>query len=552
MTLVEPDKQPLGDGSDHYGEAVRQIAKAARQIAAGTTKAVGSTAAAQIAAGTAAGGPWGAVLSAAWSLRHTLFKVLVCVCLSLLVLVTLIVSLPGVFINGVLGLDRTEPAEGETLMDVYSELSEMVSVTVDNGYNASLARVEQIIADGGYDYELSIGATIDYAQGSEGFDVSYILAAYSASLKQQGVSAVDMTAKLNKVSAEMFPVTYEEKKQEHIVPMSYQTYRSVNVTVVTGRTQIGAVNGVPRYRYDTEEKIFYLPDGSASSAEEITVPAYSGVTVDVPVYAGSSITGTRQETYYEPNGDQTLTPETETIRYVECTIYPFDQTVIASAFGIDLDAEYEPFTITYGAAILNMASALNRTLFGTAIAGQAVPLTDAELIAFVNRQSCNATRKHILTTALSLVGKVPYFWGGKSGSGWNAEWNTPKLVTAIGSSSTGSILPYGLDCSGFSRWVYLTAMDVSIGVNCDGQYPNTYAITTDELLPGDLGFLADDDGWGHVLIFAGYSEEGKRMWVHSTWGSGVVLNTPSYENELSLRRLVNVDYDTPAPLIPKS
>ena len=49
-----------------------------------------------------------------------------------------------------------------------------------------------------------------------------------------------------------------------------------------------------------------------------------------------------------------------------------------------------------------------------------VPLTDAELIAFVNAQNCSPMRKHIITTALSLVGKVPYFWGGKSAPGWNA------------------------------------------------------------------------------------------------------------------------------------
>ena len=41
----------------------------------------------------------------------------------------------------------------------------------------------------------------------------------------------------------------------------------------------------------------------------------------------------------------------------------------------------------------------------------------------------------------------------------------------------------------------------------------------------------DDDGggWNHVLIFAGYGENGERMWVHSSGGEGVIFNTPSYE-----------------------
>ncbi len=564
--MAEPDKQQIGDGSDNYGQAAGQMAKAARQAgqetakqaaakgaeatanaAAATVKASveGGKAAAEIAAGTAAGGPWGAILSAAWAMRHTLFKILVCICLFLLFLIVMIVSLPSIVSNSIFGLDGTPPVEGASLQGTYSELSEVVSDVVDAGYDTSLARVEQIIEEGGYDYDLSMDALINYAQSSAGFDVSYILAAYSASLQQQGVSKDDMVAKLNAVSGDMFPVTYEEKEQERIVPVTYSTYRSVSVTVVTGRTQTGTINGVPRYRYTTANRTYYLPDGSETSDTEITVPAYSEVTVDIPIYSGGSITGTRQATYFEANGEETLTPTTEIIKYVECTIHPFDNTVIASAFGIDMNAIYPQFNVTYGEAIQNMANALKMTLYGTLGSGQMVPLTDAELIAFVNRQECSPMRKHILTTALSLVGKVPYFWGGKSGPGWNDEWNTPKLVTAAGSPSTGTIRPYGLDCSGFSTWVFTTAVGVNIGAGCNGQYPNTYAVSASELLPGDLGFLADDDGWGHVLIFAGYGENGERMWVHSSGGSGVILNTPSYEGSLSYRRLSIVDYDAP-------
>ena len=101
--------------------------------------------------------------------------------------------------------------------------------------------------------------------------------------------------------------------------------------------------------------------------------------------------------------------QTEIIKFVECTVHPFDQSVIMDAFGIDPNATYDQFGIPYSEAIQNMANALKQTLYGSVGNGQSVPLTDAELIAFVNRQNCNATRKHILSTALSLVGKVPTF-----------------------------------------------------------------------------------------------------------------------------------------------
>lgn len=569
--MAEPSKQQIGDGSDNYGQAAGQMAKAARQAgqeavkqtaakgaeqaanaAAATVKASveGGKAAAEIAAGTAAGGPWGAVLSAAWSMRHTLFKVLVCLCLSLLFLIVMVVSLPSIVFNSILGLDGNKPAENVTPTAVYTEMAGAVSDVVDDGYNQALARVEQIISDGGYDYDSSMDALINYAQSSSGYDVSYILAAYSASMQQQNTKKDDMISKLSGVAGNMFPVTSEEKQKEIVIPVTYYTYKPVTLKVVTKKVKTGTVNGVAQYRYETAEKTYYLQDEAHTSEQPVEIDAFKSVEVTLPVYSGGTITGTKTETYYQANGRETVSPTTETIKYVECTIHSFDNTVIATAFGIDLNAPYEQFGITYGEAIQKMATALKMTLYGTAGNGQAVPLTDAELIAFVNRQNCNATRKHILTTALSLVGKVPYFWGGKSPPGWNDEWNTPKLVTAAGSATSGTIRPYGLDCSGFSSWVFNTAVGVEIGAGCNGQYPNTYAVPASELLPGDLGFLADDDGWGHVLIFAGYGENGERMWVHSSGGEGVILNTPSYEGRLSYRRLSIVDYDAPVSSSP--
>ena len=486
-------------------------------------------------------------LNVAQTGSSTLFKILVCICLFFLVIIVLIVSLPSVVTNSVFGLDGSmvDMENPTTLLESYNHLAADISAVVEEGYDAALAKVEQIIEDGGYDYDLSMDALINYAQGSAGYDVSYILAAYSASLQQRNTGKEDMLAKLRSVADSMFPVAFVEKESEQIVPFTYATYRPVTVTVVTSKTQTGTINGVPQYRYTTARRTYYEPDETITTSEPVNVAAYTPVVVSVPIYSGGRITGTRSETYYEQDGNETLTPETEVVKYVECTIQPFDNSVIIRAFGIDPSATYDQFKITYGEAIQKMANALKMTLYGTLGNGQMVPLTDAELIAFVNAQSCSPMRKHILTTALSLVGKVPYFWGGKSAPGWNDAWNTPRLVTSAGSPTTGTIRPFGLDCSGFTTWVFNTAVGVEIGAGCNGQYPNTYGISAAELLPGDLGFLADDDGWGHVLIFAGYDAEGTRMWVHSSGGIGVILNTPSYEGRLSYRRLSIVDYDAP-------
>ena len=563
--MAEPEKQQFGDGRDNYAGAARQLSDALQQAGqTGTRQAVSNGAAAlvqsgiksgkavsEIAAGTAAGGPWGAILSAAWSLRHTLFKILACLCVLLLIFVILIVSIPSVVLNGVFGLNGSivDMDNSMSMMQSYEEMSAEVSAAVDRGYQVALERVDQLIQDGGYDYELSIESLIDEAKSASGFNAAYVLAAYSASMLQQGTSADDMTAKLDAVAEQMFPISSEEKEKERVIPLTYTTYREVTVTVVYGQTFIGIVNGQMQFRYDVAVRGgYYEPDGSITTLEPVTTTAYRAEDVTVPVYTDGRISGTTSATYYVPDGTETLTPSTETVVYLECTIHPFDQDVVLDAFGIDPDAPYDNFGITYGEAISNMATALQKTLYGAqggSQGGESVPLTDEELIAFVERQNCNETRKYILSTALSLVGKVPYFWGGKSDAGWNDEWNTPKVVTATGSSATGTILPYGLDCSGYTDWVFKTAMGVSIKAGSWNQWDNSYAITEAELLPGDLGFMAVPGTVpvNHVLIYAGENEDGAHMWVHCTSGSGVVLNSPDYVSYY--RRPINVDYDAP-------
>lgn len=126
--MAEPDKRQIGDGSDNYGEAAKQMAKAAKEAGIETAKQAavkgaeaganaaaatvqagveGGKAVAEIAAGTAAGGPWGAILSAAWAMRHTLFKILVCICLFFLVILNLEPD-EARYVQETLKLTRTE------------------------------------------------------------------------------------------------------------------------------------------------------------------------------------------------------------------------------------------------------------------------------------------------------------------------------------------------------------------------------------------------------------------------------------------------------------
>lgn len=108
-------------------------------------------------------GPWGAALSAAWELRYTLFKVLIFLCLLVLFFIILIVSIPSILLGSVLGDDSTG---AQTLQANYNSLAYVVDAAVERGHELALERVEQIISDGGYDYELSMAALIDNAQSA--------------------------------------------------------------------------------------------------------------------------------------------------------------------------------------------------------------------------------------------------------------------------------------------------------------------------------------------------------------------------------------------------
>lgn len=74
---------------------------------------------------------------------------------------------------------------------------------------------------------------------------------------------------------------------------------------------------------------------------------------------------------------------------------------------------------------------------------------DAAMLQRALPNDLSKERRAVVERALSLAGKVNYFWGGKSlVFGWDDHWGQLAKVTADGSSITGTYRPYGLDCSG--------------------------------------------------------------------------------------------------------
>ena len=138
-------------------------------------------------------------------------------------------------------------------------------------------------------------------------------------------------------------------------------------------------------------------------------------------------------------------------------------------------------------------------------------------------------RKAVVETAVQLVGRVSYFWGGKSLTlGWDDRWGVSTEVTAAGSGSTGTVRPFGLDCSGFVDWTFYNATNGSYypgrGGGAATQHSYCINISWSDAQPGDLVFYPADV---HVGIVGGRDTDGNLLIVHCSGGANGVVITGS-------------------------
>ena len=136
-------------------------------------------------------------------------------------------------------------------------------------------------------------------------------------------------------------------------------------------------------------------------------------------------------------------------------------------------------------------------------------------------------REAVVRTACSLVGKVNYYWGGKSlVLGWDSRWGELRQVTAAGSSTTGTYRPYGLDCSGFVDWVFYNATGgqyvIGHGGGATMQHNYCTDISWSAAQPGDLVFYPDNS---HVGIVGGWDANGELLIIHCASGANNVVVT---------------------------
>ena len=139
------------------------------------------------------------------------------------------------------------------------------------------------------------------------------------------------------------------------------------------------------------------------------------------------------------------------------------------------------------------------------------PLTKPEIDYYLSRLDKNISKERyeVIKTALESVALIPYYYGGKT-SKKGIKGND--FGTRVKADYKGRILK-GLDCSGWVKWVYWTAIDDrKLGASTRDLAKAGKGIRRKDLQPGDIIVRPGYDS--HVMMFYEWAEDGRMKVIH--------------------------------------
>lgn len=339
-------------------------------------------------------------------------------------------------------------------------------------YSDLTQKVKNEIVENGYDYELTMDTFYEKGNPYKDIDFISILAAY--------MSAKEFNSEGNKETlniSEIPFITYNMRKDTlaENLPIHVDDYIPVK-----GYKGMYQKNG---FHYTTKE--------------------YESVVYEE---AGESPDGI--QLYRKTDEMQTIVPQKATTEYGVITFNILDADHLMNLLGVkrsEIDGTYESrMNVMKGETSNDL---LRQNSFVT------IPNTSEGKWSLALTAGMPVTDA-LTYTAKSLMGMIPYEWGGKSSvAGWNNNWWTYNDADG---------LQRGLDCSGFVQWVYMTAgFNKSI---TDHLYSTTAIlnsgfteVTEDDLQPGDVG-VKEGSEYNHCGIYAG---DGK--WYHCSSAADTVV-----------------------------
>lgn len=218
---------------------------------------------------------------------------------------------------------------------------------------------------------------------------------------------------------------------------------------------------------------------------------------------------------YIPSGTCDIEPEKKFTKYGDVKLKGIDAEGILTYYGLDADHLMN--------AVRNKKKRFEQIVNGNGLKqsmfleSRKTDLIDDFTRNYISSlladEDMDLSRKYLIDTAVSLVGMVPYEWGGKaSAAGYDTAWWT---IDDTGRQK-------GLDCSGFVQWAFMTAgFEPSLYrkmISTDTILDNTETINASQLKPGDLGLINNGQRINHVGIFLGDG-----MWVHCSSAKNTVV-----------------------------
>ena len=165
------------------------------------------------------------------------------------------------------------------------------------------------------------------------------------------------------------------------------------------------------------------------------------------------------------------------------------------------------------------------------------PLTEEEISKYLSDLPDNISekRKTVIRYALSSVGKIPYYWGGKASI---AGYDGNGFGRVIEADYKGRVLR-GLDCSGWIQWVYWSAIGDKLG-GANGTATligEGKKIKRAELQPGDVIIRSGADS--HVVMFLQWAGNGNMIVIHENASANNVSVSEVTANYPYYRKLID-------------
>lgn len=435
----------------------------------------------------------------------------------------------------------------ETLEEATQYCVDIIDEMLEASYEEASEDIRQLCEEKGYDYE----ATMDSFSGQGGIynsaNYAFIIATYSVSTDFQNVTVSEFKEKFRRKLKITYELSDEAHTKEVYDSLPIYAYEPMEVTICQDEdTDEEGNTDHDKSTFTIYEKTAEVDKREDGTGYWISDPDGEMVTnyVDATLidhYDDSCSDNDELEGRYvlgpvvgEP-AEIRVYPTKRTITYGEITMTPYQNEQVYEMFDVDPEARYQEDYETTNRQMVEMRMKMMEGLVNTILTTAHVEyatngLTKEQIEEYMASlpTDLSGNRKQVIKTALSLVGMVPYYYGGKPhNTGWNDNWWSTVEPDHKGRRKAG------LDCSGYVQWVFATAGfnggNLDSSLLSTGSISKLQYITKDELQPGDIGLKYQGDS-RHTGIYMGND-----TWIHCS-SSGTVVVAPGYSGFPTYKR----------------